>query len=254
MQAGVAQIHPRSAALGGLDIKSTNAWGTISEMSRRDALAVGMATALPYSVEGLSEKSIATIIPVESRFAFGVQYQQLNFYRYYTESKSSVLCARNLSSNFSAGVKLNYHQVQTFAESSLKKKSISADIGTNFQLNEEFTLNLEIQNISQSRYKSLYRKYLPLILRMQMAYQPYPAIVAAFGVTKELGDDLRVQSGMEYNLKSIFYLRCGIAGKPFESSIGFGWKVKQFQIDLASVYHIVLGITPHISVSYQFRK
>ena len=70
---------------------------------------------------------------------------------------------------------------------------------------------------------------------------------------KNVGLTTIFKAGLEYHIVEQVFLRGGIASNPTLSSFGFGFKLKQWQVDVASSYHQVLGFTPQVSLVYDFK-
>ena len=58
--------------------------------------------------------------------------------------------------------------------------------------------------------------------------------------------------GMEYTPYSTFYLRAGVQSAPLLHAIGVGYRLRQFTIDTAAIYHRALGMSIGIGLSYFF--
>ena len=75
-----------------------------------------------------------------------------------------------------------------------------------------------------------------------------------FDFEKNLDYDLRIKTGVEYEVVDNFFLRGGVATMPVELSFGLGYRWKQIQLGLGSSYHQILGWSPHFGLVYQGAK
>lgn len=58
--------------------------------------------------------------------------------------------------------------------------------------------------------------------------------------------------GLEYQLYKQFYVRAGMKATPLLPTIGIGYCFLGFTVDVATVYHSVLGISTGIGLKYSF--
>lgn len=70
---------------------------------------------------------------------------------------------------------------------------------------------------------------------------------------KDVDQQSVFKAGLEYHVVEALYLRGGIATNPSLSSFGFGLKINQFTVDVASSWHQELGFTPQFSLAYTFK-
>lgn len=59
-------------------------------------------------------------------------------------------------------------------------------------------------------------------------------------------------AGLEYQLYKQFYVRAGIKVTPLLPTLGVGYRFSCFTVDVATVYHPVLGISTGIGLKYSF--
>ncbi|MEO8088221.1 MAG: hypothetical protein ABI763_15480, partial [Bacteroidota bacterium] len=71
---------------------------------------------------------------------------------------------------------------------------------------------------------------------------------------KDIDQNAVFKSGLEYHVVDALYLRGGLATNPTLFSFGFGLKIGNLMLDIASTYHQVLGFSPAISLTYRFAK
>ena len=71
---------------------------------------------------------------------------------------------------------------------------------------------------------------------------------------KTSAQKFNVKGGIEYNPSSLVYLRVGGATYPTQASFGIGVNYQGLKIDISSMYHSILGLSPQIGLSYAFGK
>jgi hypothetical protein len=57
---------------------------------------------------------------------------------------------------------------------------------------------------------------------------------------------------MEYQPFEDFTIRTGIKGGPLLPSLGMGYGFSPFAVDVAIVYHPVLGVSPGVGLQFTF--
>jgi hypothetical protein len=73
-----------------------------------------------------------------------------------------------------------------------------------------------------------------------------------FKVLQSIHQKIAIHVGGEYVLKEKFFLRMGCSSIQERFSYGFGVKKSGVKLDLAHLYHVRLGWSPSISISYEF--
>ena len=58
--------------------------------------------------------------------------------------------------------------------------------------------------------------------------------------------------GIEYQLIDHFYIRTGIKVTPLLPTLGIGYRLSDFVVDVAAHYHPVLGVSTGIGLKYCF--
>jgi len=79
-------------------------------------------------------------------------------------------------------------------------------------------------------------------------------VTVAIESEKDIDQSAIFKTGIEYHVIEKLFVRGGIATNPTYSTVGFGLKLKQFDIDFATNYHQQLGYTPQFSLTYHFNK
>lgn len=90
----------------------------------------------------------------------------------------------------------------------------------------------------------------PWRMHLQAAYRPTDRWMAVAEVERE--DRLRVRCGVELAVDRRLRLRAGMATRPTLLTFGAGFRLAQWEIDLAAQVHGALGVTPQISVALWF--
>jgi hypothetical protein len=94
---------------------------------------------------------------------------------------------------------------------------------------------------------------MPVTMKLGLSYLFSDALLLAVETGKSINGYTSIfKAGIEYNLRKHFSFRVGISMLPIEYSAGLGYKVAGATFDLAFAYHQILGLSPKISVQYEF--
>ena len=101
------------------------------------------------------------------------------------------------------------------------------------------------------RSKITTNETLPTNLRIGLTYFPSKKTTINLEAEQDLDYDMRIKAGVEYKMIEQLFLRLGAQTEPVQVSFGIGFELDYLKIDVASMYHQVLGFTPGISIIYQ---
>ena len=59
-------------------------------------------------------------------------------------------------------------------------------------------------------------------------------------------------AGIEYAPFKNFHIRAGVQTTPLLSTLGIGYRLTGFTVDVATIYHPVLGVSTGLGLSYSF--
>lgn len=129
--------------------------------------------------------------------------------------------------------------------------AILPDLSFFYQSNERFSAGLIIRNVSKSPHPfgnepldhemgigGCWHFSKHINLNADVSHSPIYNISAGVGI--------------EWTVREALYFRTGFRSRPQLNGFGMGYKVKNLQIDIASLYQPLLGYTPSISLSYKW--
>ncbi len=129
--------------------------------------------------------------------------------------------------------------------------AILPDLSFFYQSNERFSAGLIIRNVSKSPHPFgnepldhemgigghwHFSKYLNL--NADVRHSPVYRVSAGVGI--------------EWIVREALYFRTGFRSQPQNNGFGMGYRVKNVQVDIASIYQPLLGYTPSVSLSYKW--
>jgi hypothetical protein len=204
-----------------------------------------------FLAEGLNSFLFAAAVPLKSYGTFGLTVNHFGF-NDYNEQKIGLSYARKLAKNFSIGAQLDY--LSTRIPDYGVAGTVTVEIGILANINKQVSIGAHVYNPVNSKLNSTDR--LPALINVGVSYSPSPKVMMSGQLEKDINNQpLKGRFGLEYKPVSIFSLRAGfVASQVSMASFGFGILLKDLQIDVASSYHQVLGITPSLSIIYSINK
>lgn len=243
----------RSAGLAHASVSLTDVWAAHNNPAGLAFLNVAVA-AVDYEnrflLNALSRQAGVFALPFK-KGTFGISFSNFG-YSLFTQSRYGLCYGMKLGEKFSAGVQMNY--IYTKIPEYGSKAVFAAAAGMLAKPLKNFTIGANVYNLSGVRIAAYNEERLPVIMRLGMDYQFSEKVFIAMEIEKDIEAKSIVKAGIEYAPVKKFYLRAGLANNPSFSSFGLGVKLKNFQLDLSSTFHSVLGISPQIGLSYTIEK
>jgi len=181
---------------------------------------------------------------------FGLTIQNYGI-RNYQEQKVGISYARKLFDKLSMGVQFDFLNTRITDYGSAAV--FTFEIGFVAPINKELTVGARI--FSPMRVAITEEEEVPGLLGIGFSYQPSKKVVFNTEVEKGIDTDLSIHAGIEYQIHSVVSLRLGGAANPTLATFGLGIKISdQFNIDIATTYHQVLGLSPGIGIRYGLKN
>ncbi|MCB0704557.1 MAG: hypothetical protein KDC34_04580 [Saprospiraceae bacterium] len=178
---------------------------------------------------------------------FGLQVQYYGF-EAYNETSLGLAYARKLTEKFSLGGRFIY--LNTRVPETGSGGLVTFDLGMIYKLNADWQLGMSLYN--PALQEKLPGEYLPTTLRLGAAHRLGKQATLAAELEKTLAYQLRGRVGLEYLPVEQVRIVAGVQSNPATFSLGLGWQsTSGLSIDLVQEYHLILGVSPGISISYQ---
>jgi len=245
-------VGARSSALGHASIALSDIWSTHHNQAGLAFLekpSAGIYFENRFLISELNTGAGAFAIPTK-KGSFGFSFQSFG-YSLYNQSKVGVAYALKLSENFSVGVQLNYFQT-IIGEGYGSAGAVGAEISAMYKLTEDLTIGTHIFNPSRSRFADFNDERIPTRIRVGLNYSFSKKLLVVAEVEKDLDFRPVLKGGFEYLANKVLFLRAGFNGNPTTVSFGAGLKFENFQFDLGTSYHYILGYSPQASLVYAF--
>lgn len=251
---GDGPIGSRSAALGHassclFDVwSSRNNQGSLGFIRQAD---VGAFYENRFFVKELSQSGFAAVVPIK-KGTFSLAYSSLG-YKLYRESQFTLGYGLKLAENVSLGVGFDYLNTK-IGDIYGKANAFTGSLGLNIKLLPQLTIATHIYNPFRVSITNYNNEKVPTIFKFGAQYIFSKKVFLIAEAEKTSAQKLNVKAGIEYNPSSLVYLRVGGATYPTQASFGIGVNYQGLKIDISSMYHSILGLSPQIGLSYAFGK
>lgn len=222
-------------------------------MARIRAPAAGFHAENHFMIPELSQASAGYIHPVgQGTIGASLTWSGHDIYR---EGQTGIAYARRFGSKLSAGVKLSYLFL-SLGDGYGSTGNIAAETGIICEILPGLYIGAHLFNPGRAKITSY--EYLdhderyPSIIRSGLAYRFSEGLMVSIEAEKDIRHEPKARIGIEYGISEKIMLRTGLSTNPMTNSFGFGLRTGNWQLDLASSYHYVLGYSPQAGVLYQW--
>jgi hypothetical protein len=240
-------VGSRSAAMGRCSVALKGFWGIQNNqaaMALVDKYSFGLNYESRFLIEETSYKNIGILAPTR----FGTLGLSVNYYGYsaYNELKAGLAYARSFGKILRFGLQLDYFSTH-LGDNYGSRNDIAFELGVQSDLTEKLTLGAYIFNPVNIKLKSNIHEDLGSIIRFGLAYSIDSPLLISFEAEKNsFINPVLFRFGLEYSIKSKFFLRAGIASRYEIFTFGFGMVFEHIRINLAACMHEYLGFSPQL--------
>lgn len=247
----------RAASMANGSVTATDFFGVFNNqaaMAWHPKMSAGLFFENRYLVKEMNTRGLGFTLPVSSSDVFGLSFSQYG-YSAYNESKLGLSFAKVFAKKVSAGLQMDYLHTASNAENG-SKGAFTFEFGLQSKVSKKMTIGFYVFNPVHSVLSDYngYTEYVPVVLRFGVAYQFSDKFVLEVETEKDLHYDAILRMGCDYKINERFFVRGGLSTGVVLYSIGVGTKWNGFTFDIASSFHQVLGVTPAVSLSYDFPK
>ncbi|MEL6925705.1 MAG: hypothetical protein AAFO94_16795 [Bacteroidota bacterium] len=228
-------------ALQGIESAYANQAG----LATLDRFAFNLTAENRFLLPELSQAYLAAAFPTNSG-TFALTLRHFGFSEY-NEQKIGLAYARQLFDQLSIGVQFDYLNTRINEYGSQGVFTFEAGLQTLILRK----LQMGAHVFSPVSIALSENENLPTILRLGIAYLASDKVTFAAEVEKDIDLPAQFRAGFEYQIANALFLRLGLGTNPTSVSFGVGYRINRFQIDVASNYHQILGVSPAGSFSYQ---
>jgi len=206
-----------------------------------------------YITKELSNQALNVWIPTKY-LNVGASFSHFG-YAEYNEMLAAITVARQLGKRFRLGIEVDYYTV-FLSQSERYKGTVTAQIGGQISITDDFTLAFNAFNPTFSKVKSvLVDKRLPVVFSIGSLYSIKNTVDWLVQFDKEVSSPLRWATGFEYAPVKELVVRIGAYGyNNFIPTFGAGIKFGGFKFDVNADYNSVLGFSLIGCLGYNFGK
>lgn len=237
--ASVAKTGLSAAIFNQAALAGTESGGRISYQNR-------------FGLKELSQKSaVATVNAAGGTFGLVLNYFG---YSLYNETKAGIAYAMKLSPDVSAGIQINYHNLD-ISEAENRSYAFSGELGIIYKPIKQLSLGAHISNPGNWQYSNTDTDIIPVLFAAGVTYFVDEKALFSLQIERNsLEEGLPVKAGIDFMAVDNFWLRIGASSKPYYLSIGAGYTFKNFTLDISFRRHETLGMISSASLSYLINK
>lgn len=251
---GDGPIGPRSAALGHASTTLYDVWSTRNNQGSLGFLRkveVGAFCENRFFVKELTQSGFATVVPIK-KGTFGLSYSSLG-YKLYRESHVSLSYGMKLSENISAGIAFDYLNTK-IADIYGHANAFTGSFGLTAKIIPQVIVATHIYNPFRAKITDYNNEKIPTIFKIGAQYIFSKKVHFLAEAEKTSAKKINIKAGIEYQPSELVYIRAGGCSYPTQAAFGLGVNYKGLKIDVSSMYHSILGLSPQIGLSYGFGK
>lgn len=190
---------------------------------------------------GLKELSTAYISYIEPT-SFGSLGAGIMIYGFelYKETKFAFGFSKFLTDNFSIGVTSIYKNLSIKNYGS--KGYILFNIGVIAQLTKYINMGFLVENVTRTSISNESNQF-PIVIGSGINYKMIDELNFFAALYKEIGYNISIRTGIEYNIFNFLSLRIGASNQPEDFSAGFGFHYNFISSEYAVLSHPDLGFT-----------
>ncbi len=175
----------------------------------------------------------------------------------YNEAQLGLAYARKLGTKVDIGVQFNYNSIRI--PSYGNASAISVELGTIWHLSEKLHTGIQVNNPVGGKFgkedpDSYREEKLPSVYTIGFGYEASEKFFVSAELVKEEDQPVNINAGLQYKFIPRVFARAGVSTATSTIWAGAGLFFPSFRIDVTSAWHPQLGVTPGLSLLFNFRK
>ncbi|MBC8383699.1 MAG: hypothetical protein H8E22_07875 [Candidatus Cloacimonetes bacterium] len=230
--------------------------------SAEQGISLGYAQLFNNSFQILMSGALAYRLPRIGTISLGMQAMDVEFEGYKLQQEGtysiahSFLLIGDVHSKLYVGYGVNLYFLK-FGETvggidPGNQTTYGVNLGALATLHQRTHIAFAVKNLNNPSMGSDQTFDLPQHLALGIAYEPYDGVITEIDLSQKLGEETKIQAGIEFEVIDNFWLRTGASTYPNSISGGFGILFKGVKIDYGFSSHPVLPLTHQFSLGYQF--
>lgn len=251
---GEGPLGARSAALGHASSTLRDVWSTRNNQGSIGFLRQAGAGAFcenRFFLKELTQSGFAAVVPVK-KGSFGLCYSSMG-YKLYRESQLSLSYGIRLGEHISAGMAFDYLNTK-IADIYGQAQAFTGSFGITAKILPQLSIATHIYNPFRVKMTDYNHEKVPTIFKTGIQYLFTQKVFLVAEAEKTSEQPINIKAGIEYSPVKTVSIRAGGCSYPTQAAFGIGIHYKGLQIDLSSMYHSILGLSPQAGLSYTFGK
>lgn len=244
----------RAAAMAGTSLSNEDVWCGFHNqagLAHLEGFSAGVFAENRFAMKELGDKGLTIAMPFRNS-AFGLNYRSFG-YSAFSNSKAGLAYAMKLAEKFSLGIQLNYHTLR-IGENYGSTNTISVEGGFLYKMTDKLSIAAHIYNPTRAKLADFNDERIPSLMRFGLGYKFSEKVRMNAEVRKSSDSKASLRAAIEYWVIEPLAIRAGFGTDPARYTFGFGYRLKDFQLDVAAGYHLLLGFTPQLSLTYSMGK
>jgi hypothetical protein len=242
---------PIISAMGNAGVAIQNIWSVQKNQAGIAVLKdpkIAFSFKNEFGIANYDTKSAVFAIPVKN-YVLGAGIQTYGVENF-IETKTSLSLAKMISPKLLFAFGFNYHQL--IIENYESAKSFSIDLGLQYELFNKLWIGSHLSNPNQSNYGNNTDQIISTHIQFGACYSFSDQLLISTEIEKVIANEVDFKIGLSYQMAKIIAFRCGTSVNPFKQYGGFGLNYKKLNVDFAVSSHQILGLSPQISIGYEF--
>jgi hypothetical protein len=219
-------------------------------LARLDHASAGIYSEQRFLLKELSLYNVAIGIPTHSG-NFGLNAGYFGFSNY-NETECGLAYARSLGNRIDIGVQFNYWSVKVGGYGNAS--AINFEIGSIFHLTDKLNAGLHVQNPVGGKFGKNEHEKLASVYSAGIGYNASEKFFVSAEIEKQEDQPVNVNAGFQYKFTPQLMASAGISTATSSAYTGVGLGLRSFRVDVTAGYHQQLGITPGLSLLFNFKK
>ena len=205
-----------------------------------------------YGVKELGTVGIGFVYP-NPLLSVGVDISSFG-YDQYRETLFRLSVGKRLNDRWRIGIGFQYKMLQTELYEEVPKQ-LSTDIGILFAPVDKLLIGMLIMDfpsIAIHKHTAEIKCFTGYSVQIGFQWEVINGLLIAGTVGSNKTHVLTGGAGIEYAPFGNFRIRAGVQTTPLLPTLGIGYRLVGFTVDVATVYHPVLGVSTGLGLSYSF--
>jgi len=170
----------------------------------------------------------------------------------YNESQLGISYGRKLAQRLAIGAQFNYYnkRIQNYG----KMSAIGFEAGTVLYISDKLYFSLLAVNPVGGKFAKSSSEKLSTVYSFGLGYAVSEKFFAGIEIEKEEDQIVNINTGFSYKGIKRLVIRSGISCASSSIWIAFGITLRYFQIEISTLYHSAIGITPGLLLLFNFKR